>query len=96
MLLNVLDYGPGVTTMAQTHLLKLGRVQNEAMRLVLGTTKDTPIEAMRFMLDLAPVQNRQRVEQSNHTSVPSQLPTTHSTRSRKRQRDAGWDGASLG
>ena len=33
------------------------------MRVTLGTTKDTPIEAMRFMLDLAPNQNRQRVEQ---------------------------------
>ena len=49
--------------MAQTKLLKLDRVQNEAMRVILGTTKDTPTETMRFMLDLPPVQTRQKVKQ---------------------------------
>ena len=44
--------------MAQTNLLKLNRVQN----IILGTTKDTPIETMRFMLDLPPTQTRQKVE----------------------------------
>ena len=48
--------------MAQTNLLKLDRVQNEAMRVILGTTKDTAIETMRFMLDLPPMQTRQKVE----------------------------------
>ena len=49
--------------MAQTYLLKLDRVQNEAMRVILGTTKDTPTETMRFMLDLPPVQTRHKVKQ---------------------------------
>ena len=49
--------------MSQINLLKLDRVQNEAMRVILGTTKDTPITTMRFMLDLPPVQTRQKVEQ---------------------------------
>ena len=49
--------------MAQTNLLKLNRVRNEAMRVILGTTKDTPTETMRFMIDLPPVQTRHKVEQ---------------------------------
>ena len=31
VVLSVTDYGPGLTTMSQTNLLKLDRVQNEAM-----------------------------------------------------------------
>ena len=41
VVLSVIDYGLGLPTMAQTNLLKLDRVQNEAMRVILGTTKDT-------------------------------------------------------
>ena len=33
------------------------------MRVILGTTKDTPTETTRFMLDLPPMQTRQKVEQ---------------------------------
>ena len=60
---SVVDYGLGLTTMAQTNLLNLDRVQNEAMRAILGNTKDTPVETIRFMLDLPPMQTRQKVEQ---------------------------------
>ena len=49
---SVTDYGLGLATMAQTNLLKLDRVQNEAMWAILGTTKDTTIKTMKFMLDL--------------------------------------------
>ena len=63
VVLNVTDYGLGLTTMARTNLLKLDRVQNEAMRVILGTTKDTHIGTRRFMLDLPPMQTRQKVEQ---------------------------------
>ena len=49
--------------MAKTDVLKLHRVQNEAMRVILGTTNDTPTETMRFMLDLPPLQTTQKVEQ---------------------------------
>ena len=61
-MLSVIDYGLGLTTMAQTNLLKLDRVQNKAMRVVPGTTKSTPIETMRFMLDFLPIQTRHKVE----------------------------------
>ena len=41
VVLSVIDYGLGLTTMVQTNLLKLDRVRNEAMRVILGTTKIT-------------------------------------------------------
>ena len=45
------------------YLIKLDRMQNEAVRVILGTTKDTPTKTMRFMLDLPPMKSRQKVEQ---------------------------------
>ena len=63
VVLSVIDYGLGLTTISQTNMLKLDRVQNEAMRVILWTTKDTPTETMRFMIDLPPMQARQNVEQ---------------------------------
>ena len=33
------------------------------MRVILGTTEDTPIETTRFMLDLPPMQTKQKMEQ---------------------------------
>ena len=62
MVFIIIDYGLGLTTMAQTNLLKLDIVQTEAMRVILGTTKDTPTETMRFMLDLPSMQTRQKVQ----------------------------------
>ena len=53
----------GFITMAQTNLLKMDRVQNEARRVTLATTKDTPIETIRFMLDFQLTQTRQKVKQ---------------------------------
>ena len=63
MVLCVTDYGLGLRTTARTNLLKLDRVQNEAMRVILGTTKNTPTETTRLMLDLPPMQTRQKVDQ---------------------------------
>ena len=60
---SVIDYGPGLTTLSQSNLLKLDRIQNEAMIVILGTTKDTPIETMRYLLDLPPMETRHKVEQ---------------------------------
>ena len=63
VMLSVIDNRLGLTTMARTNLLKLDRVQNEAMRVILGTTKGTSSETRRFMIDLPPMQTRQKVEQ---------------------------------
>ena len=38
-----MDFRLGLTTLSQSKLLKLNRVQNEAMKVFLGTTKDTSI-----------------------------------------------------
>ena len=56
VVLSVIDYGLGPTTVARTNPLNLDRVQSEAMRVILGTTKDTPTEITRFMLDLPSMQ----------------------------------------
>ena len=63
VILSVIDYGLSLTTLSQSNLLKLDRVQNEAMRVILGTTKDTPIETMRYLLDLPSMETRHKVEQ---------------------------------
>ena len=52
MVLSVIDYGLGQLKLSQTQVHRLKKVQNEAMRAVLGCTRDTPISAMRFLLDL--------------------------------------------
>ena len=64
MILSVIDYGLSLTTLSQSNLLKLDRMQNDAMRIILGTTKDTPIETMRYLLDLPSVDTRHTVEQA--------------------------------
>ena len=63
VILSVIDYGLGLTTLSQSILLKFDRVQNEAMRVILGTANDTPIETMRYLLDLPSMETRHKVEQ---------------------------------
>ena len=62
VILSVIDYGLGLTTLSQSNLLKLDRVQNAAMRVILGTTQETPIETMRYLLDLPTMEARHKVE----------------------------------
>ena len=61
--LSVIDYGLGLSTLSQSNLLKLNKVQKEATRANLGTTEDTPIEAMSYLPDLPPMETRHKVEQ---------------------------------
>ena len=61
--LGYLDYGLDLTTLSQSNLLKLDRVQNEAVRVILGTTKDTPIEAMCYLPDLPSMETGHKMEQ---------------------------------
>ena len=58
VILSVLDYGLDLTTRSQSMLLKLDRVQNEDMRVTLGTTKDTFIETMRDILGLPSMETK--------------------------------------
>ena len=63
VILSVIDYGLGLTTLSQSNLQTRDRVQNETIRVILGTTKDASIEAMRYLLDLSSMEARQKVEQ---------------------------------
>ena len=46
-----------------SNLLKLDRVQNKAIGVILRTTKDTPFESMRYLLELPSMEARHKVEQ---------------------------------
>ena len=54
---------PGVTILSHFSLLKLDRMQNEAMSFIPETAKDTSIYAMRYLLDLPSMEARHKVEQ---------------------------------
>ena len=56
MILSVTDCGLGLTTLSQANLLKLDRVQNEAMRVIFGTIRCVLSETMQCLLDLLPVE----------------------------------------
>ena len=91
VVLSVTDYGPGLTTMEQANVPKLDRVQNEAMRVILGTTKDT------HMLDLQPMQTRQKVEQVKAYFSAVENPHNPLYEAVKDTKTGQvWDGASLG
>ena len=74
VILSVIDYGLGLTTPSKSNLLKLDKVQNEAMRVILGTTKDTLIEVMRYLLDLPSMETRHKVEQVKAYLIAMQNP----------------------
>ena len=64
VVLSVIDYGLGLLTLSQTQIEKLERVQNEAMRTVLGCTRDTPIVCLRHILGLPSIQARHKLAQA--------------------------------
>ena len=63
LVLSSFDYGLGMLTLSKTQVDRMDTVQNEAMRTVLGCTRDTPIIAMRYLLDLPSVSVRHKVAQ---------------------------------
>ena len=82
--------------------LQLDRVQNEAMRVILGTTMVTPTETMRFMLGLPPMQTRQKVEhvKSQFSAVENAHNPVHEAVKRHEGMQTGtgqvFDGSSIG
>ena len=67
------------------------------MRIILGTTKDTSTETMRFMLDLPPMQTRQKVEQVKAYFSAVVIPTTHSMKlSKTKGCRLGWGKSWMG
>ena len=63
LVLSVIDYGFGLLTLSTAQLKRLETIQNEGMRSVLGCTKDTSAEAMRYILDLPPMEDRHKLAQ---------------------------------
>ena len=53
----------GPTTLSPSNLLEFDRVQNEAMRVILGTTKYKHIEAMRYPLNQLSMGTRHKAGQ---------------------------------
>ena len=96
VILSVIDYCLGLTTLSQSNLLKLDRVQNEAMRVILETTKDTPIETMRYLLDLPSMKQDIRWSKSRRISMRCRIPRIHSTMLSKKKRGVDWQEASHG
>ena len=64
-MLSVIDYGFGILTLSASQLRRLDVVQNEAMRTILGCTRDTSAEAMRHILDLPCMDERHKIAQAN-------------------------------
>ena len=63
LVLSVIDYGFGLMTLADAHLNRLDSIQNEAMRIILGCTRDTSAAAMRHYLDLPTMKERHQMAQ---------------------------------
>ena len=63
LVLSVIEYGFGTLTLSQSQLKRLEVIQNEAMRTILGCTRDTSAEAMRHILDLFTMEERHKLAQ---------------------------------
>ena len=64
VVLSVIDFGLGCLTLSGTQIQRLDRLQNEAMRAVLGCTRDTHIICMRYLLDLSSMKIRHKMAQA--------------------------------
>ena len=79
---NVTDYCLGLTTLSQSNLLQVDRVRN-VMRVILGTTNDTSIEAVRYLLELPFIEARHKMEQVFQNDAESQESTPRCCQRRK-------------
>ena len=60
---SVFKYGLGLLTLSATQLKRLETIQNEAMRVILGCTKDTSSEAMRHLLGFHTLPEQHKIAQ---------------------------------
>ena len=59
----VLEYGMAASsTAAQSNSSKLSRVQHQAMRMMTGAIRSTPIYAMETVTGLQPLEDRQEIK----------------------------------
>ena len=63
LVLSVVEYGLGLLTLSKAQLQRLEVIQNEGMRAILGCTRDTSAEAMRYLLDFPCADERHKLAQ---------------------------------
>ena len=63
LVVSVMEYGLGLLTLSKSQVQRLDVIQNEGMRAILGCTKDTSAEAMRYLLDLPTASERHKLAQ---------------------------------
>ena len=93
---SVIDYGLGLTTLSKSNLLKLDRVQNKAMTVSLGSTKDTPLRPCATDWTCHPWKRDIRWIKSQSISVRYRIPRIHSTMLSKKKRGVDWQEARHG
>ena len=63
LVVSVMEYGLGLLTLSKSQAQRLDVIQNEGMSAILGCTKDTSAEAMRYLLDLPTASERHELVQ---------------------------------
>ena len=63
LILSVINYGFWLMILSEAQLERLKVIQNEAMRAILGCTRDTSAEAMRYLLGVLTMAERLRIAQ---------------------------------
>merc|ERR1711963_539653 len=68
LVLSVIEYGFGLLTLSTAQLKRLEVIQNEAMRAILGCTRDTSANAMQYLLNFPIMAERHRIVQVKNLS----------------------------
>ena len=61
LVLSPIEYALAILTVSPTQIGRLEKVQNEAMRIILGCTRDTSCVAMRYLLDFPTMNHRIKI-----------------------------------
>ena len=61
LVLSPIQYAAAILTVSPTQIARLEKVQNAAMRIILGCTKDTSCVAMRYLLDFPTMNHRIKI-----------------------------------
>ena len=97
VILNVIDYGLGLTTLSQSNLLKLNRVQNEAMTVIFWEKQRThPLRPCATYLTCHPWKQDLRWSKSKRFSMRCRIPRIHSMMLSKKKRGVDGQDASHG
>ena len=59
--MSVFEYAMAILTLSCKQMERIERIQNEAMRIILGCTRDTACRAMRYLLDFPTIRDRLQI-----------------------------------